>query len=36
MVPLVGGEGGDVHGWTLGPVLEVVATEWGHANLKRA
>jgi hypothetical protein len=25
-VPLAGGEGGDIHSWTLAPVLEVVGT----------
>jgi hypothetical protein len=34
-VPLVEAEGGDVHSWTLGPVLEVVATERGRTPLRK-
>jgi hypothetical protein len=29
-IPHVGGEGGDVHSWTLGPVQEVVAADGGR------
>jgi hypothetical protein len=34
-VPLVGAESGDVHSYTLGPVLEVVATEREHSFPER-
>jgi hypothetical protein len=35
-VPLARGEGGDVHSWTLGPVLEVVVTDEGRPFSGRA
>jgi hypothetical protein len=35
-VPLAGGEGVDVHIWSLGPMLEVVAADGGRPLFERA
>jgi hypothetical protein len=35
-VPLVRGEGGDVHIWTLGPVLKVVAADGGRLFFRKS